>query len=77
VWRAITSALMVDFHHQLGREGADLTNISPPAPAGVAGRAAPRYTQGDEQRRRDELAREAAKQAPQQTERQRGPREGP
>jgi hypothetical protein len=36
VWRASINALMLEFHHQIGREGADLTNMPPsrsaPAP---------------------------------------------
>jgi hypothetical protein len=53
--------------------GDDVPTVKPARPDGVR---APRYTQEDEQRRRDQLAREAADQARQQAERQRGPRDG-
>jgi hypothetical protein len=50
--------------------GDSVSTVTPPH-----GVQAPRYTQGDEQRRRDQLAREAADQARQQAERQRRPRQ--
>ena len=53
--------------------GDNVPTVEPPEPHGVR---APRYTQEDEQRRREELARKAAEQARQQAERQRGPRKG-
>jgi len=51
----------------------DNVPINLPGPPGVR---APKYSQDDEQRRRDQLAREPAEQARQQAERQRGPRQG-
>ena len=53
--------------------GDAVPTVEPPEPHGVR---APSFTQEDEQRRREELARKAAEQARQQAERQRGPREG-
>jgi hypothetical protein len=53
--------------------GDDVPTVEPPGPHGVR---APSFTDEDEQRRREELAREAAEQARQQIEQQRGPREG-
>jgi hypothetical protein len=52
--------------------GDNVPTVEPASPHGVR---APKYTQEDEQRRRDQLAREAAEQARQQAERQRGPRQ--
>jgi hypothetical protein len=52
--------------------GDNVPTVEPASPYGVR---APKYTQEDEQRRRDQLAREAAEQARQQAERQRGPRQ--
>jgi hypothetical protein len=53
--------------------GDNVPTVEPPGAHGVR---APRYTQEDEQRRRDQVAREAAEPARQQAERQRGPRQG-
>ena len=53
--------------------GDNVPTVEPPGPHGVR---VPRYTQEDEQRRRDQVAREAAESARQQAERQRGPRQG-
>jgi conjugative relaxase-like TrwC/TraI family protein len=53
--------------------GDNVPTVNLPRPPGVR---APRYAQEDEQRRRDQLARETAEQARQQVERQRGPRQG-
>jgi hypothetical protein len=53
--------------------GDNVPTVNLPGPPGVR---APRHTQEDEQRRRDQLAREAAEHARQQAERQRGPRQG-
>jgi cell filamentation protein len=50
----------------------DVPTVEPPGPHGVR---APRHTQEDEQRRRDQLAREAAEQARPESERQQGPRQ--
>jgi hypothetical protein len=50
-------------------------NVPTVEPAGPHGVRAPRYTPEDEQRRRDQLAREAAEQARPQAERQRGLRQ--
>jgi hypothetical protein len=53
--------------------GDHVPTVKPRGPQGVR---APRYTQEDEEQRRDELAREAAEQARLHAERQRGPRQG-
>jgi hypothetical protein len=53
--------------------GDNVPTVEPRGPQGVR---APKYTQADEQRRRDQLAREASERAHQQAEHQRGPREG-
>jgi hypothetical protein len=50
-------------------------NVPTAEPASQHGVRAPKYTQEDDQRRRDRLAREASERVHQQTERQRGPQQ--
>jgi hypothetical protein len=52
--------------------GDNVPTVEPASPHGVR---APKYTQADEQRRRDQLAREASERAHQQSEHQRGPQQ--